>query len=454
MKTEMPDASALFASHLEHCLSRVEEALECARNASSSFGGVVFHSGRERHYHADDLALPFRSLAHFARLAPVAGPDHLLVVDPGRRPRLFRVVPRGYWYGTPEEPAPHLAEQLDISVVGSREEAARALAGSLAGYAFVGDDPALADLLGIQGSAIEAPALLRALDWFRGEKSAYERACIGEAVRIASLGHAAARRAGAGAESERAIHRRFLEAADLLEVESPYPNIVAVDRHAAILHYEGRSACVPDAPRSLLVDAGATARGYASDITRSYAWEAAPAPFVFALARMESLQRELVAQVRPGLDFVELHEAAIRGVGEILIELGVLRTSLDEALGRGLVGAFLPHGLGHHLGLQVHDVGGRQQSPADPPSDPPAEYPNLRTTRRLEAGQVVTIEPGLYFIPALLEDLEPGAIDRALVDRLMPCGGIRIEDDVAVTVDGCENLSADRVPLGSVSGPR
>jgi Xaa-Pro dipeptidase len=160
---------------------------------------------------------------------------------------------------------------------------------------------------------------------------------------------------------------------------------------------------------------------------------------------METLQRRLADAVAPSVPFVALHADAVRGVAEILCDLQVLRCDIEEACARGLARAFLPHGLGHHLGLQVHDVGGRQVSPAGDQREPPASHPHLRTTRALAPGHVVTIEPGLYFIPMLLDAVRAGsdaqAVDWPLVEALAPCGGIRIEDDVLVTDTGCENLT-------------
>jgi len=108
---------------------------------------------------------------------------------------------------------------------------------------------------------------------------------------------------------------------------------------------------------------------------------------------------------------------------------------------------FFPHGLGHLLGLEVHDVGGFMRSPDGGDIPRPAGHPYLRLTRVLEQGFVVTMEPGLYFIPQLLAgaraDERSRRINWARVDSLRKFGGIRIEDDLAVTATGCENLTRD-----------
>jgi Xaa-Pro dipeptidase len=116
----------------------------------------------------------------------------------------------------------------------------------------------------------------------------------------------------------------------------------------------------------------------------------------------------------------------------------------------GLTRPFYPHGLGHFLGIQVHDVSGRQAAPEGGIKPPPAEHPYLRTTRTIETGQVFTIEPGIYFIPMLLRDLKASAhandVDWTLVDALTPMGGIRIEDNLLVTPSGHRNLTREHLP--------
>src|SRR5690606_37907990 len=107
---------------------------------------------------------------------------------------------------------------------------------------------------------------------------------------------------------------------------------------------------------------------------------------------------------------------------------------------------FLPHGLGHLLGLQVHAAGGRQVSPEGDERAPPPEHPFLRLTRVVESGFVVTIEPGIYLIPSLLRPMATPHRRRAAwvtIERLLPYGGIRVEDDVLVQAEGIRNLTRD-----------
>jgi Xaa-Pro dipeptidase len=429
-----------------------EHALEQSAAAGSPFDGILFHSGAARTYHAQDREIPFQPVPHFARLAPLAAPDQWVVLRPGTRPRLVRVVPLGFWTEPAAEPEHPWREAYDVIEVASRDEACAEL-GALSRFAYVGDDPALAERVGMPAHAIEPQPLVSVLDWHRGEKTRYEVECIREAARVAALGHAAARNCADDRGSERQIHAAYLAESGLREAETPYTNIIAWDDASAVLHYGRKRSSSPHPAATFLIDAGATHLGYASDVTRSYAYASAHPLFVAALRETERLQRELVREIRPGLPYTELHQQAVRGVCAILSELGLLRVDADTALASGLAYPFFPHGVGHHLGLQVHDVGGQQTDPTGGVAPPPPQFPYLRTTRQLEPGQVVTVEPGLYFIPLLLDPHRAGphrdAFDWGKIDALVPCGGIRIEDDVLVTADGQEDLTRPFIPGSS-----
>jgi Xaa-Pro dipeptidase len=443
------DVSGLFREHIALVSQMVESALEASAAAGEGFDGIVFHAGSKARYHADDLTVPFRPTPHFARFAPVEGSDHLLLFRPGERVRLVRVVPRDYWEEAPATSDHPFCEVLEV-VEAPDGRAAGALLGDVSGCAYVGSSSGVAERLGLAASRVEPRSLVDALDWHRGFKTPYEVACIREANRISARGHRAAREALGGARSERAIHADYLEAIGALDGETPYPNIIAWDDRAAVLHYQRKRTQTPDPGHTFLIDAGASVFGYASDITRTYARPGAHPVFREALDLMEALQQELVPRVAPGVSYVDLHARAIRGVACILSDLGVITVGSDESLEKGLALPFLPHGLGHHLGLQVHDVGGQQITPEGERRPPPEAHPYLRTTRDLDVGHVVTVEPGLYFIPQLLaphrDGSEAAAFDWSLIESLLPCGGIRIEDDVHVNESGCENLTRPFLP--------
>jgi Xaa-Pro dipeptidase len=160
---------------------------------------------------------------------------------------------------------------------------------------------------------------------------------------------------------------------------------------------------------------------------------------------VDELQQTLCADVRPGVPYPEVHRRAHVLIGDLLHQAGILRTSGEEALALGLTRPFFPHGVGHFLGIQVHDVAGHQRGAAGGTESPPPEHAYLRTTRRIEERQVFTIEPGLYFIEMLLREHRTGPyaelFDWPLIERLKPCGGIRIEDNLVVTADGHRNLT-------------
>ena len=132
-------------------------------------------------------------------------------------------------------------------------------------------------------------------------------------------------------------------------------------------------------------------------------------------------------------------------IAGLLKDWGLVRGDPDELFETGVSATFFPHGLGHFLGIQVHEVGGFFADATGAEISPPEKFPHLRLLRTLEADQVLTIEPGIYFIDSLLDKLRAEPVAKAvnwkLIDQLKKFGGIRIEDNVVVTSSGAENLT-------------
>ncbi|MGL6164505.1 MAG: Xaa-Pro dipeptidase, partial [Aeromonas veronii] len=257
--------------------------------------------------------------------------------------------------------------------------------------------------------------------------------------------HIAAKDSFMAGASEFEINLAYMKAVGQGANEAPYGNIVAINRNAAILHYTHLSAVrVPDAERhSFLIDAGVDFHGYASDITRTWAWRRGE--FADLIAALDEQQQEIIKEIKPGRRYSELHLQMHHKLARLLQATELVDMSVDEMINTGVTNVFFPHGLGHFLGLQVHDAGGFMQDERGTHLAAPELFPYLRCTRVMEVGQVFTIEPGLYFIDSLLEPLRQGEQGKRVnwikVEALRPFGGIRIEDNVVLHANGVENMT-------------
>jgi Xaa-Pro dipeptidase len=433
------DLSRLFREHIAKMTTTASKTL-----AETGFDALVLGAGSQMVYYADDMEPPFKSNPHFASFCPLKGPHHAIVVKPGAKPRLIRWAPKDYWY----ERAPFAADfwtgEFEMDEADTASGVLRKI-GALGRAAFVGDDEAGAAAAGL---VTNPEPLLSRLDWDRAIKTGYEIECLSRATVSGAKGHTAAREAFLAGKSELGIHHAFVEGANCTDDALPYPTIVCLDAKAAILHYHAKRAT--GSGKLLLLDAGAPDHGYGCDITRTSASPSCDPKFAALIAAVDKLQLELCAMVQPGHSYVDIHLAAHRMIGEALIDHGILKCSLDAAIGKRYTSAFFPHGVGHHLGIQVHDIGGRQKSREGGVLPPPEGHPYLRNTRIMEAGQVFTIEPGIYFVEMLLEPFRSGVssvdFNWPLIDQLSPFGGIRVEDNVVVTSNGHRNLTREHLP--------
>ena len=435
----------LFPAHMQHVRRLAERALE-----REGCDGLVVYAGRPGLHFLDDHGPAFKASPLFLHWAPLQeAPDSFIRYLPGRRPQLIFHQPADYWHKPPEVPTATWTREFDVTVIREPGDARDLLDTGNRRLALVGEAPAEFADWGF--SAVNPPGLLAFLHYHRAAKTPYELACLREASRLGVRGHVAAATAYRAGASEFEVHQAYCSAVGLREQELPYGNIIAFGEGAAILHYTtlGRRRDVPRP--TFLIDAGAQFRGYASDITRTHAASTGvDATFLELMSAMETLQLKLCAAVRPGVDYRDIHLLAHRLIAGALVESGVLTgCTPEQAVEAGVSGVFFPHGIGHLLGLQVHDVAGLAADDTGRTEIPrPTGHRYLRLTRRLEPGVVVTIEPGLYFIDLLLDEAQKSGLGRYIawdvVRRLKPYGGIRIEDDVACTASGApENLTRD-----------
>ena len=427
----------LFAAHLAVVKDRSAKAL-----GATGYESLLVHAGTAPLIFLDDHHLPFRVQAPFKVWAPLTdAPDSFVWFAPGRKPLLLIHQPVDYWHQSPSLPDAYWTREFEIVSVPSREAARQALPKDLSRAAFIGAP--FPELVSWGVAAINPSHLMAQLDYSRAAKTDYELACLREASVLGARGHQAAERAFRAGASEFGIALEFMKACGMREQELPYNPIVALNEHGAVLHYQFQQRQAPARMHALLIDAGAEFGGYASDITRTFSYE--DAEFAALIEQFDELQLKLCAQVRAGLDWKDFHQASYRAISEFLREAGVINVSADEAIDNALTSVFYPHGIGHLLGLQVHDVGGRQRDASGGEIERPYNHPFLRLTRKLEDGFVVTVEPGVYFIDQLLNEAKQKPVGKMIewkrVEQLKKFGGIRIEDDVVARPGTHENLT-------------
>jgi len=434
-----PALGALYGSHLQTIASRHDNALEQA-GASHA----VIYSGNPKLAFLDDYHYPFKANPHFISWAPLTAlPFSYIVYTPGETPILIYYQPHDYWHVVPGEPDGYWSSHFDIRVVHSTDEIAAHLPGDREKCIAIGEFDDAAAAFGID--RINPTTAINILHFARGAKTEYELAVMRLAADRAAAGHVAAEAAFRQGMSEFDIHRAYCKAVSHTEPELPYGNIVALNNHGAVLHYTDLDRDAPESLLSFLIDAGAQVHGYASDITRTYS--NGDQRFQDLIDRMNAMELAIVDKVQAGVDYRELHVDAHKMLAEVLVDAELATGDPGTLLETGVTSAFFPHGLGHLLGVQVHDVGGHQENESGTIIDPPSGHPFLRLTRVLEEDMVLTIEPGMYVIDMLLDNLRGTPAEHhvnwASVDWLRPYGGIRIEDDIRVMADGHENLTRD-----------
>ncbi len=396
---------------------------------------ALFAAGRES-LRNGDVEHPFRQTSTFQYLTGFGEPGAVAVLRPGH-PQPFALFVRPHDPATAVWVGPRLGVDGAIARLGADAaypigELDRRLPELLAGldtvYCSLGADEELDLLLtrlaagrraASQGGAPPIAAILDPapiVDGLRLIKSREEIAALQRAIDITGAGLEAAMRAARPGMHEYEV-QAVLEA-EYRRLGSPrdgFPSIVAAGANACTLHYTANRARIEPGDL-LLLDTGAEVDCYGADVTRTF-----PAGGRFRAAQREvyeivlAAQREAIALIAPGVRFHEVHERAALVLTEGLRGLGVLSGRTARLLERRAYAPWFMHGTSHWLGLDVHDVG---------------RYRDGGESVALRPGMVLTVEPGLYFAPG----------QRGVPRRLRGIG-VRIEDDVLVTRDGCRVLS-------------
>lgn len=297
----------------------------------------------------------------------------------------------------------------------------------------------------VKGSLIENDKdFFYALDESRLIKDWYEIELMKHAAAITDNCHLAVMSAIPIETNETHIHAEFMYHA--LRQGSKYQlydPICCSGPNCSTLHYVKNDDEIDTAKRSILIDAGAEWSCYASDVTRCFPingdWTKEHLDIYNTVLKMQQTTMNLI---KPGASWDDIHIEAHRVMIREFVRLGIFKDlPEDEIFESNISARFFPHGLGHLLGMDTHDVGGYPNY--DDP-DPKLKY--LRLRRDLKAGMVLTDEPGVYFSPFLLKDVldDPSKmkyINKEILDKYWYIGGVRIEDDLLITKDGYENFT-------------
>jgi len=437
----MNELQKLYPAHIAELQKRSKKALQ-----RDNLQGLIIHSGQELKVFLDDYGYPFKVNPHFKAWLPLTNlPHSWLIINGEDKPTLLYYQPVDFWHKVELLEDQYWNEHFTIKVIRNAADVDKQLPYDKKGFAYIGAHIEVAKALGFD--SINPESTLNYIHYHRAYKTKYEQACLRGSNAIAVKGHKAAKAAFLAGASEFDIQQTYLSTIAHTCNETPYGNIIALNTNASILHYTALDKRPPQTHRSFLIDAGASFNGYAADITRTYSFKRDK--FAELIERMDILMVKAVAGLKPGVSYVDLHIQAYKDIGYVLAEFGFINVSAEQAYEAGIISTFYPHGLGHHLGLQTHDVGGFMADERGTHVATPDNHPFLRTSRVVEANQVFTIEPGLYFIESLLKDLKASKFSSMInwnaVDEMRKYGGIRIEDNIIVHQLHNENMTRDLV---------
>lgn len=429
----------LFTQHIARLQQVVQDLLHL-----HFLDGLWIHSGSARTLFLDDQQAPFKINPHFNYFFPYPTAENCwLFLDGKNKPKIYFYASQDYWHSAPAVPQDtFFVDAFDWTLFSDTANIAKFIQNPTA-CAFLGEDEQLAQSLGF--SQINPQKVLNVLHFERSIKSEFEIESVFQAQFSALKGHQAAKDAFFEGKSEFEINLAYLQATQQSDSNVPYGNIVAINQNSAVLHYTALNSQRPAQRYSFLLDAGTTVNGYASDLTRSYAFDP-QSEFAELVAKMEQLKLNCIENLHVGINYLSYHTQMQQAISTLLAEHQFIDLCPEQIFEEGISRTFFPHGLGHFLGIQVHDVAGRQQNARGTLKQPSEIYPSLRCTRDLQEGMILTIEPGFYFIEMLLNPWKNHLLAKHFnwpkIAEFQQYGGIRTEDNIVMRTNGAENLTA------------
>ncbi|KAI9230092.1 MAG: peptidase M24, structural domain-containing protein [Piptocephalis tieghemiana] len=430
-----------------HCRSTAAHLPKPSGKAAFYLLGDVHHAR-----HNTDVDLAFRQESNFIYHSGAEDPGFHLIYDLNEETlHLFSPVrpeDEVMWMGEGESLA-SIQARLDVDSVKYVTDMASYLDSAAFDTIHVLPTTSL-DALGPTHSAkADKTHLADATTEARVIKDEKEISLLRYANKISSDAHIALMRAAKRATNERELDALFrYETAKVGGRFQAYLPIVGSGTNASILHYGQNDADMTSLKpgQLVLVDAGAEFHGYAADITRTWPIGGkfvGESRIVYEIAL--AMQKAVLAELRPGVEWEDMHRLAFSVCLDGLISAGIVKQSAskEDAMANHIPAIFFPHGLGHLIGLDVHDVGGYPKN-VKPIDEPGLRY--LRMRRTLKAGMVVTVEPGCYFVrhfiePALKNPKQAAFLNADVLASFMDVGGVRLEDCVVITDSGYDNLT-------------
>lgn len=430
-----------FDKHIQSLQGNLAKLL-----SNSPFEALLIHSGELSYAFLDDQTYPFKVNPLFNHWVPVIDvPNCWLLVDGVNKPKLWFYSPVDYWHNVEPVPTDDWTQEFEIHTLTHANDIAGIVSSVTQTIAYLGPNPERAGELGLPVNAINPSNVINFLHYHRSIKTDYELACMNKAQEIAVEGHLAAQYAFMQGLSEYEINAAYLLATGQRDTNVPYGNIVAINDHASVLHYTKLDKKINENPLSFLLDAGAQYQGYAADLTRTISFDEDD-EFADLIKMINEHQLQLISGITAGVNYTDIHIQMDHRIAQILIDFKLVNQISVEALVQsGISRSFMPHGVGHPLGLQVHDVAGFMCDEQGTHIKAPDIYPYLRCTRMLETGMVVTIEPGLYFIESLLAKWQVSDytkhFDWHRIEHFKKYGGVRIEDNIIIRATGNDNMT-------------